>query len=94
MTGDFNGGAMPSALKPYDGFSGYFMTGMDLDGEGASLPIEVNWTGIDISGLPTLVLAGTLPSTLTTLEVLTNLISSWLNIKSMVVALKVYSLFA
>jgi len=57
-TGDFGGGAMPSALKSYSGFNGRFMTGMDLDGEGASLPIVVEWTGINISGMTSLQFSG------------------------------------
>ena len=32
LTGDFGAGAVPSALKPYTGFDGSFMTGMDQDG--------------------------------------------------------------
>jgi len=48
--GDFGGGSAPSALKAYTGFTGNFLTGMDLDEEGASLPITISWTGIDISG--------------------------------------------
>ena len=49
--GDFGGAAAPGGVKGYTGFTGNFLTGMDLDGEGAALPIVVDWTGIDISGL-------------------------------------------
>ena len=38
LTGDFGAGAVPSALKPYTGFDGSFMTGMDLDGDQPILP--------------------------------------------------------
>ena len=57
-TGDFGIGAMPSALRPYSGFDGYFMAGMDLDAEGAELPIIVDWTGIDITGQTDLAFSG------------------------------------
>ncbi len=56
--GDFGGGGVPSALKAYTGFSGSFLTGMDLNGEGAVLPITVEWTGIDIEGLANLEFGG------------------------------------
>ncbi len=57
-TSDFGVGADPTALKAYTGFDGSFMTGMDLDDEGATLPIVVTWTGIDITGLSNLEFAG------------------------------------
>jgi len=56
--GGFGGAAAPAGLKNYTGFSSSFLTGMDLDGEGASLPIELNWTGIDITGLSNLEFSG------------------------------------
>ena len=46
---DFGSGGSPN-VKAYTGFTDNFLTGQDLDGEGASLPIEVSWTGLDISG--------------------------------------------
>lgn len=55
---DFGGGAAPSALKSYDGADGGYLTGMDLDGEGATLPVTAEWTGIDISGLRDLTFQG------------------------------------
>lgn len=55
---DFGAGAEPTALKAYGGTDGGFLTGMDLDGEGASLPISAEWTGIDISGLSDLTFQG------------------------------------
>ena len=58
LTGDFDGGAIPSFLKPYTGFTGSFLTGMDLDGEGATLPITVEWIGINISGVSPLAFSG------------------------------------
>ena len=48
-------GATPNGLKAYTGFTGGFLTGQDLDGEGAALPLTINWTGINISGLTNLV---------------------------------------
>ena len=56
--GDFGGDPTPNGVKAYTGFTGSFLTGMDLDGEGATLPITVNWTGIDISGVPSLAFSG------------------------------------
>lgn len=56
--GDWGGGAQPSGLKAYTGLTGSFMTGMDLDGEEAALPITVDWTAIDISGLASLEFSG------------------------------------
>ena len=55
---DFGTGSVPSALRAYTGFSGGFLTGMDLDGEGATLPIEIEWTNIDVSGLSDLEFSG------------------------------------
>ena len=55
--GDWGGGSPPN-VKAYTGFTGSFLTGMDLDGEGASLPIVVDWTGIDISGMTALQFSG------------------------------------
>jgi hypothetical protein len=55
---DFNGDPVPTQLKAYTGFDGGFMTGMDLDGEGASLPIIIDWTGLDIDGLTDLAFSG------------------------------------
>lgn len=55
---DYNGDASPSALKAYTGFVGGFMAGMDLDGEGASLPITIDWTGLDIDGQTDLTFSG------------------------------------
>ena len=49
--GNFGGAPVPSALKTYQGFNRGFLTGMDLDGEGAGLPITLDWTGISIAGL-------------------------------------------
>ena len=45
---DFNGEPVPTQLKAYTGFTDGFLTGMDLDGEGAALPIIIDWTGLDI----------------------------------------------
>lgn len=48
---DFGAGAAPSGLKAYEGVDGGFLTGQDLDGEGADVPVTVEWSGIDIAGL-------------------------------------------
>ena len=56
--GDFGGGMFPLGIKGYTGFTGSFLTGMDLDGEGANLPIEITWTGLNIAGLTDLVFSG------------------------------------
>lgn len=56
--GDFGGSPSPSGLKAYTGLDGSFLTGMDLDGEGASLPVTLEWSGIDISGLTNLQFSG------------------------------------
>ncbi len=56
--GDFGGGSAPSGLKAYTGFTGSFLAGMDLDGEGASLPITVTWSGLDVTGLVGLQFSG------------------------------------
>ena len=55
---DFGGDPSPSGLKPYSGFSGGFLTGQDLDGEGAGLPFTVTWSGLDTAGLSGLVFSG------------------------------------
>ncbi len=56
--GNFGGAPVPSALKTYQGFNRGFLTGMDLDGEGAGLPITLDWTGISIAGLSNLEFSG------------------------------------
>jgi len=56
--GDFGGDPLPVGVKPYTGTTGNFLTGMDLDGEGAGLPITATWTGLDISGLTDLKFEG------------------------------------
>ena len=56
--GDFGGDPAPSGLKAYTGFTGNFLTGMDLDGEGATLPVVLEWTGIDISGITNVQFSG------------------------------------
>ncbi|MEL7036330.1 MAG: ExeM/NucH family extracellular endonuclease [Cyanobacteria bacterium J06592_8] len=56
--GDFDGDPQPNGIKAYTGFEGSFLTGQDLNGEGASLPITVTWSGLDISGLNNLEFSG------------------------------------
>ena len=55
---DWGGDSTPTDLTAYAGFVGGILTGMDLNGEGASLPITVDWTGIDITGRTGLEFAG------------------------------------
>ncbi|BAY86677.1 protein with type I secretion target domain and SCP-like extracellular domain [Calothrix parasitica NIES-267] len=38
-------------IKSYTGFTNKFLTGQDLDGEGASLPITLTWSNLDIKWL-------------------------------------------
>lgn len=61
VASDFGAGASPSAVKAYTAFdvvTGNILTGMDLDGEGATLPITLTWTGINITGLTGLQFSG------------------------------------
>ena len=55
---DFGGGGSPLRLKSYSGFDGSFLTGQDLDGEKASLPITFAWNDLDISDLTNLTFTG------------------------------------
>lgn len=58
---NWGAGTTPSGVKAYTGFdtaTGSILTGMDLDGEGASLPIVVDWTGLNIAGLTGLQFSG------------------------------------
>jgi len=48
-SGDFGGDDIPN-YEPYNGFDGFFLCGSDLDGEGATLPAQFEWTNIDVSG--------------------------------------------
>ena len=55
---DWGVGDAPSGQKGYTGFTDNFLTGEDLDGEGATLPITLNWTGIDVSNQSDLTFSG------------------------------------
>ena len=48
-TDDFGADSAPPGLKEYTGFTGSYLTGMDLDGEGAASLFTFTWSGIDIS---------------------------------------------
>ena len=56
--GDFGGDPAPSGEKAYTGTTDNFLTGQDLDGEGASVPVTATWENIDISGLSELKFSG------------------------------------
>lgn len=51
LSGGSFGGGSPPDVKDYSGFDGSFLTGQDLDGEGLSLPVELTWEAIDVTGL-------------------------------------------
>ncbi len=54
-----NGIGNPSGnTKSYTGFTNNFLTGQDLDGEGASLPITLTWSNLDIKWLTDLQFSG------------------------------------
>lgn len=57
-TPDFGGDSEPSGIPSFTGTSGSYLVGEDLDGEGASLPLTVTWSGLDITGLTSLVFTG------------------------------------
>ena len=54
---DFGGGATPG-VPAFTGFNDNFLTGEDLDGEGATLPITVTWSSINIAGQTGLTFSG------------------------------------
>lgn len=57
--GDFGtGDPAQTNSDVYPGLQGNFLTGQDLDGEGATLPIVLNWTGIPIAGVSSLQFSG------------------------------------
>ncbi len=56
--GDYGGGPAPSGSKAYTGFTGSYLEGQDLNGEGGPIPVTVTWTGIDISGQVDLAFSG------------------------------------
>lgn len=57
-TDDFGGDNTPSGLKPYEEFLGNYLTGMRLNGMGASLPITITWENIAIQNIPNLIFKG------------------------------------
>ena len=57
-TDDFGGDNTPSGLKPYEGFFGNYLTGMRLNGMGASLPITITWENINIQNISDLIFKG------------------------------------
>lgn len=63
-TDDFGGDASPNSAT-YTGTTDSYLTGQDLDGEGAALPITVEWTGLDITGLNDLTFTGDFGSAFT-----------------------------
>lgn len=57
-SGNFGGGAPPSGLAEFSGFDGSFLVGEDLDAEGATLPITLTWSGLNIATLYDLTFSG------------------------------------
>ncbi len=55
---NYGSGNPPSGIKAYTGFTNKFLTGQDLNGEGASLPITLTWSNLDISWLTDLQFSG------------------------------------
>ena len=51
-------GSTPSGMRGFTGMDDNFLTGEDLDGEGATLPIVIDWTGIDVASQSNLVFSG------------------------------------
>ena len=57
-TNNFGSGSIPKGLKSYTGFTGSYLTGMDLDSEGANSLFTFTWSGLSISGLNSLQFSG------------------------------------
>lgn len=57
-TADFGAGSAPSGIPSFTGTTGSYLVGEDMDAEGASLPVTVTWSGLDISGLTSLTFTG------------------------------------
>ena len=55
---NYGKGNPPPNIKAYTGFTNNFLTGQDLDGEGASLPITLTWSNLDIKWLTNLQFSG------------------------------------
>ncbi len=55
--GDFGGDPIPN-VPAYTSLMDNFLAGSDLDGEGATLPIVLDWQGLNISGLSSLRFSG------------------------------------
>lgn len=55
---DFGGDPIPVGIKNYEGFFGNFLTGMRLNGLGASLPITITWENLEIQNITELVFRG------------------------------------
>ena len=55
---NWGGGSTPSGTRGFTGLDDNFLTGEDLNGEGATLPIIIDWTGIDVTNQSNLVFSG------------------------------------
>lgn len=55
---DFGGDPIPTGIKAYEGFFGNYLTGMRLNGLGASLPITIVWENLAIQNVTQLVFRG------------------------------------
>lgn len=56
--GNYGAGAAPSGAKAYTGADGSYLEGQDLDGEGATLPVSILFSSLDISNLTNLSFSG------------------------------------
>lgn len=55
---NWGAGSTPSGMRGFTGLDDNFLTGEDLDDEGSTLPIVIDWTGIDVSDQANLVFSG------------------------------------
>jgi len=62
-TDDFDGGSEPSGVPNYSSFTGNFLIGEDLDGDGTASTQITTWSGLNISGLINLSFSGSFAAT-------------------------------
>ncbi len=61
-TDDFGSGSEPSGISSYTGFSGNYLVGEDLDGDGTAATQVTTWTNINISNYTDLIFEGNFAS--------------------------------